>query len=74
MTLREIASSDKPFLTPSDVAPILGCAPHSINLQARKDASLLGFPVCVIGTRVRIPRLAFLAWMGRTPDGTETHA
>ena len=63
MTLEEIRDSDKPFLTPKDVSGVLGCHPYSINVQAKEDAKMLGFPVSVIGTRVRIPRIAFVRWM-----------
>ena len=63
MTFEEIQESDKYFLTPEDVKDVLGCMPYSINLQAKEDASKLGFPVCMVGTRVKIPRLAFVHWM-----------
>ena len=63
MTLEQMRESQKDMLTPEDVSDVLGCAPYTINLQAKEDAQLLGFPVCVTGTRVRIPRMAFLHWM-----------
>ena len=63
MNITELQDSSKEFLVPEDVAPILGCSPYSINLQARNDAAKLGFSVCVTGTRVRIPRRAFLRWL-----------
>lgn len=63
MTMKEIRESDKDFLTPSEVQEVLGCDTYSINVQAKEDASKLGFPVVILGTRVRIPRLGFLHWM-----------
>lgn len=63
MTFSQIQSSDKDFLIPTDVAEVLKCMPYSINVQAKSDPSKLGFPVIVSGTRVRIPRLAFIRWM-----------
>lgn len=63
MTFQEIQESDKDFLTPEDVREVVGCMPYTINLQAKEDASKLGFPVCITQTRVRIPRLAFIHWM-----------
>jgi len=54
---------DKPLLTTADIAPILGCNPYAINLQAHRDPRMLGFPVIVTGRRVRIPREAFLAFL-----------
>ena len=59
-----IAASGKEMLTPADVAPVLGCNPYSINVMAKADPARLGFPVCVIGNRVKIPRRAFLRWAG----------
>ena len=63
MTLNEMKESTKTMLSPTDVAEVLGCAPYSINVQVRQDPAKLGFPVALIGTRVRIPREAFLKWM-----------
>lgn len=63
MTLSELQSSTKDFLIPEDVADLIGCKPYSINVQAKADPSKLGFPVSLIGTRVRIPRIGFLNWM-----------
>lgn len=63
MTYQEIMNSDKMFLLTEDVAELLGCKAYSINAQAQQDPAKLGFPVCVTGSRVRIPRLGFLHWM-----------
>lgn len=63
MTFQEILTCDKDFLTPEDVRDVVGCMPYSINIQAKEAPEKLGFPVCMIGTRVRIPRLAFIHWM-----------
>ena len=63
MTYQEMLESDKVFLLTEDVAELLGCKPYSINIQAQQDPAKLGFPVCVTGSRVRIPRLGFLHWM-----------
>ena len=59
-TLQEVKASEKEMLVPSDIAPILHCDQYSINLQAKKDPSKLGFPVVVLGSRVKIPRAAFI--------------
>lgn len=60
--LAELRNSDKLFLVPTEIAPVLGCNPYSINLQAKEDPSKFGFPVSKIGTNVKIPREAFLKW------------
>lgn len=63
MTLEEMKTSDKVFLTAEDVAPVLGCNPHSVRIQAACNPLALGFPVTVIGNRVKIPRMAFLRYI-----------
>lgn len=63
MTLRELEESTKNFLTPKEVSEVLGCKPYTINCQAKADPSKLGFAVCLMGSDVRIPRLAFLHWL-----------
>ena len=62
--LDRIAGIDKDMLSPADVAPVLGCHPYAINVAAKTDPARLGFPVCMIGNRVKIPRRAFLRWAG----------
>lgn len=71
-TLQEIkeTAACKEMLTPKDVAGFLGCDPYSINLQAQRDPTKLGFPVVVIGTRVKIPAAAFV----RFCEGLEARA
>ena len=63
MTLDEIRNSTKEVLTPSEVAEVLGCDPQDVRVAARQRPDLLGFNVAVIGTRVKVPRLAFIRWM-----------
>lgn len=64
MTIEQLKQLEKDFLTPVEIAPILGCNPYSINCQVKKDASALGFPVIRLGSRVKIPRIPFLAFLG----------
>lgn len=63
MTLDEIKSSDKHFLLASEVAEILGTNPNTVRLQAHCAPEMLGFPVIVMGSRVKIPRIPFLNFM-----------
>ncbi len=63
MTLDEIRNSTKEVLTPAEVAPVLGCDPQDIRVAAKQHPERLGFNVAVIGTRVKVPRLAFIRWM-----------
>lgn len=64
MTLEEIKSSPKIFLTPADVAKVLGCDPHTVRCMARQRPELLGFEFTFSGNRMKIPRLAFLRFLG----------
>lgn len=71
MSLDEIRRSDKVFLTPADVAPVIGCDPHLIRIVARDEPEKLGFPVTRIGTRTKIPRLPFLRYLGEEQEVTK---
>lgn len=71
MTLEEIKASDKAVLIPKDIAPILGCDPYTISIKARDCPEQLGFPVCRIGCRTKIPRKAFLKWLGEDENETK---
>ena len=64
MTLEELKLSKNLLVTPADIAPILHCDPQCIRYQARVNPSALGFPVIVQGSRVRIPRIPFLRFIG----------
>lgn len=63
MTINEIKDYPKEYLTPAQVAPVLGCDPQDVRVQAKQHPERLGFNVSVIGSRVKIPRLAFIKWM-----------
>ena len=63
MTLAEIKSYDKDIITPAQAAGALGCDPHWIRVTAHQSPELLGFPVTILGSRVKIPRLAFIRYM-----------
>ena len=67
MTIQDLKKLKKEVLTPCDVAPILGCDPNVIRYQAKQDIKQLGFPAAKVGTRIKIPRNAFINWFeGRT--------
>lgn len=67
MTIEDIKNMSKEMLTPGDIAPILECDPNVIRFQAKQNVRALGFSCTKIGTRVKIPRKAFLDWYeGRT--------
>lgn len=64
MTLSEIRSSSKAFLSTRDVAEVMGSDPYTIRLTAIQRPELLGFPFTFSGNRMKIPRIPFLRWMG----------
>lgn len=63
MTLSEMKETERDWLTPKEVAGCLGCTAYAINQQAAVDAGRLGFPIIMIGKRVKIPRKAFIRFM-----------
>lgn len=48
----------------ADIAPILKADPLYLRETARQAPEALGFPVCVVGRRVKIPRVPFLRFCG----------
>lgn len=64
MTIEQIQSSTKLFLTPVEVAPVLGSDPHTVRCTARQRPELLGFPFTFSGNRMKIPRVPFLRFLG----------
>ena len=67
MTLDDLERLDREFLIPKDIAPILGVFQYSINLQVKEDkkngTNSFPFPTILIGSRVKIPKRAFIEAM-----------
>lgn len=70
--LEKIEAMTIDFLTPQHVATVLCCDPNKVRMQARLNPSALGFPVTVMGSRVRIPRLPFIRYIRE--GGAQTEA
>lgn len=68
MTLEELEACPKAVVTAADIADILGASPNTIRSQAQECPEKLGFPVIVMGSRVKIPRIPFIMFM----NGYET--
>ena len=66
--IQALIESDKVFLSPADVAPILGMDPHSIRLASRQRPELLKFEFIISGNRTKIPRIPFLRYIGINVD------
>ncbi|MEG0778796.1 MAG: hypothetical protein RSG55_08115 [Oscillospiraceae bacterium] len=60
MTIADIEKIDKNMLVATDIAPYLECNDGLIRLQAQNEPEKLGFPVIVMGTRVKIPKDGFI--------------
>lgn len=66
-TLDDLRNETKEMLVSEDVCGVLSCDPHWIRQAARERPELLGFPVVVMRSRVKIPRIPFLRFMGVEP-------
>lgn len=63
MTLDELKALDRAVITPAIAAQFLGCNPYAISITARDCPERLGFPVSRVGSRTKIPRLAFIRFL-----------
>lgn len=70
MTLNEIRELDREYLTPAEVASVLGCDPQGVRVWAREAPEALGFPVIVLPHRTKIPKEGFIRHM----EGRRGHA
>ena len=59
-TLEEIKRIDKEMLSCEDVAGYFGCDPQDIRVQAKQNASALGVPCIMVGSRVKFPKAGFV--------------
>lgn len=63
MTLEDLKNEDTAVITPVVAAEFLGCDPHWLRLVARQQPERLGFPVCCVRSRVKIPRIPFINFL-----------
>ena len=66
--LEYIINTDKEFLTPAEIAPVLGVDPHSIRITARQRPNLIKFEFTFVGNRMKIPKTPFLRFVGINAD------
>ena len=69
----EAGTQGKDFLVPTDIAGILKCDPYLISLMARdeNERKKLGFPVTVMKSRTKIPKLPFINYVKGIPNQEE---
>lgn len=61
--LQALQQMTKLFLTPAEVAPVIGCDPQWIRVMAAQAPDKLGFPVTRIRSRTKIPRIPFINYV-----------
>ena len=71
MTLDDIEAMTATTISPAQAASVIGCNEQALRIQARERPEWLGFPVIRINNQIKIPREAFLRYMGRGERGTE---
>lgn len=57
-----LKDTDRPYLTPAMVAPVLGWDPHYVRIKAREDPDVFPFPVIVHGRRAQFPKVDVVTW------------
>lgn len=62
-TLEDLEALPGEWLTCKQIAPILGAKEANIHMQAMDEPHMLGFPVIIIKSRVKIPRRPFIKFM-----------
>lgn len=62
MPIEELLLSDKVMLTPEEASVALDSSPQTIRMAAHDGT--LGFPVSIFGSRVKIPRIPLLRFLG----------
>ena len=63
-TLRELIALNRDYFVPAQVAEVLGMDAQAIRILGRGSPERLPFPVIVSGSRVKIPKIPFLKYMG----------
>lgn len=59
------------WISVKEVAADIGVDPQSIRVQARIDPKALGFNICVIGSRIYIPREGYNNWKRGTNNAED---
>lgn len=72
MGLEDLKAITAEYITPAVVAKVLRCNPQLIRVQAQTAPEKLGFPVCQVGSRIKIPRRAFIHFLEGDPAENQT--
>ena len=68
LTLEDVEQIRSEFITPDVAARVIGCNPTYIRVLAHQHPEQLGFPVFIVGSRVKIPRRQFIRWILGQPE------
>lgn len=60
---------NKTYFTPKEASKYLGCAPYTLNVEAREGT--LPFPYMFAGNRLKIFKKPFLEYIGAAEERTE---
>ena len=60
--IKAIVNDPRPVITPQEVADALQCNRYAINAMVKRGEC--PFPAFRIGSRVKIPRIPFLQYLG----------
>ena len=64
MTPEQLLQSDVATVRCADIAPLLRTSGNALHSAIMRDPGCVGFPTVRIGTRIAIPRIPFLIYMG----------
>lgn len=64
--LKDLEAMEGEVLSCEQVAQVLQAKPRTVRKWAKEHPEQLGFPVIVMGDRVKIPKAAFLRFMRGT--------
>ena len=65
---KKLINDPRAVITPQDAADILQCSRYAINVMVKSGEC--PFPAMMVGTRVKIPRIPFLQYLGYLKEAT----
>ena len=60
--IQSLLKDKRAVITPKEAAEVLNCGRYAINVMVKNGQC--PFPAMMIGTRVKIPRVPFLQYLG----------
>jgi hypothetical protein len=65
-TLADVEAMKCDTIGPEIAGPVIGMSPQTIRLYAREEPWRIPFNYIYMGSRIKIPRRAFVDWMTKT--------